>query len=505
MKHFITLCLLLIIIFFSANAQSDNKIIIGKVDSVYSNILGEQRKVWIYTPDMLSGNRDTTQRYPVVYLLDGDGHFESVAGMIQQLSEINGNTICPEMIVVGIPNTDRTRDLTPTHISSDQPMMDSNFSKSTGGGENFVSFIEKELMPHIDSVYPTQPYRTLIGHSFGGLTAMNILTNHTKLFNAYIAIDPSMWYDKERFLAATEKKLTAKKYDGVKLYLGIANTMPEGMTVEKMLKDTTSNTRHIRSIFALDRFIKANAQNGLKFSSKYYADDDHGSVPLISEYDGLRFIFSYYRMKLTIKDFTDSSAAIVAKYKKHYETVSREFGFKVSPPELSINSLGYQALGSKQFSKAAGFFEMNIANYPNSTNVYDSYGDFFASKKDTATAISYYQKALAIKEVDDTRQKLNQMQGKEVFKLSEQELQKYVGVYTFEGITATATFSVKNNALWASVPGEGDFELVPTSPNTFKLKSLEGYKVIFEMDGDKPKGFTSYQPNGTYTATYKKD
>ena len=504
MRHLIPF-LFFTLYYVGAIAQSDNKIVIGKIDSVYSKILGEQRKVWVYTPDMLSGNRDTTQHYPVVYLLDGDGHFESVVGMIQQLSQVNGNTVCPEMIVVGIPNTDRTRDLTPTHIASDPPIMDSNFSKNTGGGENFISFIEKELMPHIDSAYHTQPYRMLVGHSFGGLTVMNVLTNHTKLFNAYIAIDPSMWYDKERFLGVTEKKLKEKKYDGVKMYLGIANTMPDGMTVDKMLKDTTSDTRHIRSIFALDKFIKANPQNGLKFSSKYYADDDHGSVPLVSEYDGLRFIFSFYRLKLTREDFTDSSAAIVAKYKKHYEAVSEGFGFKVSPPELSINSLGYQALGNKQYSKAAAFFEMNITNYPNSNNVYDSYGDFFAVKKDTANAIVYYQKALAIKEVDDTKYKLNQLQGREAFNLSEQDLQKYIGVYVFNDVSTTATLSVKDNSLWASVPGEGDFELVPVSPNTFRLKSLEGYKVVFEMNADKPAGFTSYQPNGTYKATYKKD
>jgi predicted alpha/beta superfamily hydrolase len=125
---------------------------------------------------MFSGNKDTSSRYPVVYLLDADAHFESVVGMIRQLSEINGNTNCPAMIVVAIPNTDRTRDLTPTHIVSDLPNMYSNFSKNTGGGENFVAFMEKELMPHIDSVYPTQPYRLLIGHSFGGLTVICIVT-----------------------------------------------------------------------------------------------------------------------------------------------------------------------------------------------------------------------------------------------------------------------------------------------------------------------------------------
>src|SRR6478672_8935660 len=246
---------------FSAQAQNDNKIVIGKIDSVHSKILGEQRKIWVYTPDMTSGN--SNQHWPVLYLLDGDGHFASVVGMIQQMSQVNGNNVYPEMIVVAIPNTDRTRDLTPTHIASDLPMMDSNFSRNSGGGENFVAFIEKELMPHVDSAYPTAPYKVLIGHSFGGLTVMNILTNHTKLFNAYIAIDPSMWYDKHRFLAATEKNLTQKKYDGTRLYVGIANTMPEGMTLGKVKKDTTSDTRHIRSIFEMDKFLKAHPQNGL--------------------------------------------------------------------------------------------------------------------------------------------------------------------------------------------------------------------------------------------------
>src|SRR4051812_32230438 len=298
------LFMLATVITFAAAAQSDNKIVIGKIDSVYSNILNEQRKVWIYTPDMTSGDHDSSRRYPVLYLLDGDAHFPSVAGLVQQLSQANGNTIYPEMIIVGIPNTDRTRDLTPTPITSDPPMMDSNSSKTSGGGENFVAFMEKELMPHIDSAYPTAPHKVLVGHSFGGLTVMNVLTNHTKLFNSYIAIDPSMWYDHQRFLAATKQKITAKKFDGTRLYVGIANTMPGGMTLDKLKKDTTADTRHIRSIFEMDKFIKGHSQNGLQYTSKYYGDDNHGSVPLISEYDGLRFIFNYYRFNLTGKDFS---------------------------------------------------------------------------------------------------------------------------------------------------------------------------------------------------------
>jgi len=272
-----------------AFAQADNKITIGTIDSIQSKILNEQRKIWVYVPD--SYKPGSKQRYPVVYLLDGDSHFYSVVGMIQQLSQVNGNTIAPEMIVVGILNTDRTRDLTPTHVESAPPILDSASSKTSGGGKHFVSFLEKELIPHIDAAYPTQPYKMLIGHSFGGLTVINILANHAKLFNSYICIDPSMWWDNLNFLKKTKKILAEKSFSGTTLYLGIANTMPDGMDIATALKDTSVETKHIRAILDLEKTLKSGKQSGLRFESKFYPNDDHGSTPFITEYDGLRFIF----------------------------------------------------------------------------------------------------------------------------------------------------------------------------------------------------------------------
>ena len=500
----ICLSILSIIVACANYAQSDNKIVIGKVDSVYSTILKEQRKIWVYVPNMNTGLQNSKQRFPVLYLLDGDAHFNSVVGMIQQLSQVNGNAIFPEMIVVGIPNTDRTRDLTPTHVESDLPMMDSTSSKTSGGGENFAAFLQKELIPHVDSSYLTQPFRVLVGHSLGGLTVMNILTNHNKLFNAYIAIDPSMWYDKERFLKATQQKLAAQKYNGTSLYVGIANTMSEGMTMQKMNKDTSTNTRHIRSIFAMDKFIKANAKNGLRYASKYYGDDDHSSVPLISEYDGLRFIFSWYRLKTAPGDFMSSGTELVKKMKKHYQDVSKEMGYKVSPPEGSINGLGYYALSQKHYDKAIALFEMNIENYPESGNVYDSYADALVAKKDTAAAIANYEKAWAITKSEDTKQKMDQLQGKSTFTVTAKDLAKYVGVFAFEGVDVVATTVMKGEALWVSAPGQGEYELMPSSMHTFTLKNIPGYTLKFEMDGDKPVGLTAIQPNGTYKARPKK-
>jgi tetratricopeptide (TPR) repeat protein len=167
--------------------------------------------------------------------------------------------------------------------------------------------------------------------------------------------------------------------------------------------------------------------------------------------------------------------------KKHYQTVSKEFGFKVSPPEMQINGLGYNALSLKQYPKAAALFEMNIENYPQSGNVYDSYADVLIAQKDTVKAIANYKKAYAITKSEETKHKLDQLEGKSTFTLTAKELEKYVGAFEFETISLSATTLIKANALWISAPGQGDFELVPLSTDAFTIKGMSGYKIQFEM------------------------
>jgi predicted alpha/beta superfamily hydrolase len=406
---------LLFFIFFSfvllqGFAQTDNKIVLGTIDSINSKILHEQRKIWVYVPSSGTADIYAKAKYPVVYLLDGDAHFYSVVGMIHQLSSVNGNSICPEMIVVGILNTDRTRDLTPTHVYVD-PMMqnDSNAIRTSGGGEKFIAFIERELMPHIDSAYPTLTYKTLIGHSFGGLTVMNTLINHKDLFNAYIAIDPSMWWDNKRLLHKAMDVLPKENYQNKTLFLAIANTMNEGMDTAKVRNDTALSTQNIRSILSLNDLLQQNRNNELSYDYKYYMNDNHGSVPLIATYDALHFIFSSFDFRLTTEDIQNFSTNTVTKAEKHYEDVSRHFGFKYNVPEAIINQLGYSAMSQKKMKEAEELFKMNIANYPTSYNVYDSMGDFYAAKGEKEKAIEYYKKALSIKEFAESRNKLNSL------------------------------------------------------------------------------------------------
>ena len=401
---FFAFCLLVNLAF--AQGKEDNQnIVIGKTDSIQSKILGEKRKIWVHVPD-----GGANQKYPVVYVLDGDGHFSSVVGMMQQLSSINGNTMCPKMIVVGIPNTNRTRDLTPTHVDADPPFMDSARAKTSGGGENFIAFIEKELMPHIEAKYPTAPYKMLIGHSFGGLAVMQTFTHHTDLFNSYICIDPSMWWDNGKLLKQTQKVLAEKKFEGKSLYLGIANTMEEGVTINNVEQDTSSNSKHIQAILKLQVAFEKNKQNSLKYKGKYYPDDTHSSAPFITEYDALRFFFDFFPIKITDKDYTDSTGALANKYQNHYANLTKKMGYSLKPDEMEINYMGYDFLGRKIYKTAESLFKLNVQNYPESYNVYDSYADYLIAIDDKANAIIQLKKALGIKENEGSRKKLTELE-----------------------------------------------------------------------------------------------
>ena len=403
------LSILLLILGVTVQGQNtNNHVIAGSIDSIHSKILNEKRKIWVYLPNSNPQTIYAHQRYPVVYLLDGDAHFYSVMGMIQQLSEVNGNSVCPQMIVVGILNTDRTRDLTPTHVAGG-PYLDSVSSSTSGGGENFTAFLEKELIPHIDSLYPTAPYRMLIGHSFGGLMAVNILINHPGIFNSYLAIDPSLWWDNQKLLRQAATVLQQNKFKGKSLFVGVANTMKPGMDTLQVRNDTSLATLHIRSILEFITLLKKNAANGLHADFKYYNDDDHGSVPLIAEYDALHFTFRNYRLP-SFQNLLDSSFNADSAITVHFKNVSVQMGYDVLPPEPLINQLGYTFLQNKMPDKAYLFFEKNIRNYPGSFNAYDSMGDFYDAKANTKKAIEYYSKALKLNDNPETKAKLKKLQ-----------------------------------------------------------------------------------------------
>ncbi|MBL0152665.1 MAG: alpha/beta hydrolase [Chitinophagaceae bacterium] len=231
-------------------------------------------------------------------------------------------------------------------------MADSLVLGKAGGGEDFISFMEKELIPYVDSAYSTQPYRVLIGHSLAGLPVVNSLINHTALFNGYIAIDPSIWWDHEKLLNESADALAKNQYVNTGFFLGIANSMEGANDTTLVKRDTSRLSGQIRSNLKFAKVISGNKQNKLKSKWVYYSQEDHESVPLIATYDALHFIFDFYKLKLTQQDLADTTDALATKIELHYQKVSEQMGYSIYPPEDLVSKLGYKAIEEKQWTRA---------------------------------------------------------------------------------------------------------------------------------------------------------
>ena len=381
---------------FCAKAQENNSFTTGSEKSSPSKILGEQRKVWIHIPNSNGGNDNTDKgRYPVIYLLDGDANFNTVVSITEFMSNAG---LCPPMIVVGILHPDRMTDLT---FGTDKETPGND-----GRGEKFILYVEKELMPYIDSNYPTAPYKIFIGHSVGGLTVVNTLIHHPYLFDAYVSLDGALWWNNQQIVTDAKKILATPNFKGKTLFMALANRMEKGMDTLQVQKDTTEGTELIRSNLEFIKDIFKNKTNQLRFRHAFYENDDHSSVRLIGEYDALRFIFNYYKLKIYDSELENPDFKLDSLLATHYNNISAQMGYLVKPDVSLVNNLGYRMLHLKQLNKAEALFKLNITNYPETANCYDSMGDLYLAKGDTLKAIDSFKKTLSLKAIPETKQKL---------------------------------------------------------------------------------------------------
>ena len=161
---------------------------IGETFTLRSDALGETRRVNVYLP---AGYAEAAAaRYPVLYMPDGGigEDFLHLAGLLQ-ISALNG-TMRP-FLLVGVENTERRRDLTgPTEVADDR-----SIAPRVGGSAAFRRFLAEELVPAIDATYRTTGERALIGESLAGLFVVETYLLEPTLFDTYVAVDPSLWWN----------------------------------------------------------------------------------------------------------------------------------------------------------------------------------------------------------------------------------------------------------------------------------------------------------------------
>ena len=168
---------LIVLTLGTGGVHAAEQISIGQRHTLDSKQMQESRSYMVHTP---AGYAFSTQAFPVLYVLDGDSRFAQLTAIVDFLSE---NARIPPMIVVGVPNTNRGRDLYAPRESSTTP--------EVGGPERSLAFIGDELIPEIDRRYRTRDYRVVAGHSSGAMFALYAMPARPNLFKGYLAINPA--------------------------------------------------------------------------------------------------------------------------------------------------------------------------------------------------------------------------------------------------------------------------------------------------------------------------
>ncbi|MFN8275349.1 MAG: alpha/beta hydrolase-fold protein [Flavobacteriaceae bacterium] len=279
MKKISLIVLLGISLISVAQTKNAKPFVLGYTEELESKILSEKRTINIYLPEGYKTN--DTIHYPVIYLLDGgaDEDFIHTVGLVQynNFSWINR---VPPSIVVGIANTDRKRDFTyPSQVEAEKKRY-----PSSGGSAKFIEFIEKELQPYVEKNYKSTKGKTLIGQSLGGLLATEILFKKPQLFDQYIIISPSLWWNdgsllKENPVWFNENFITKKK-----IYIGVGK---EGIWA------STPTTPHVMEVDAnlLADKLRAAKNKNLTIYFDYMPEEDHATSSHPAVFNAFRLLY----------------------------------------------------------------------------------------------------------------------------------------------------------------------------------------------------------------------
>jgi len=238
--------------------------VLGRVENMYSKILGEDRIINIYLPD--GYNPADTVRYPVIYLLDGsaDEDFIHIAGLVQ-FGSFEWVKQVPQSILIGIANIDRRRDYTfPSTIPGDKMA-----NPTSGHSDAFIRFLESELLPQAEKKYKINGHRTLIGESLGGLLATEILLKKTTLFNKYIIVSPSLWWDNGSLLTLNSAIYSASFNRPTDIYIGVGK--------EGLAPTAVPHVMEVDANVLADK-LSAGKNKSLNIKFDYLPAENHGTI-----------------------------------------------------------------------------------------------------------------------------------------------------------------------------------------------------------------------------------
>ncbi|MBI3714012.1 MAG: alpha/beta hydrolase [Burkholderiales bacterium] len=243
-------------------------LVVGESLEVRSAHMQEQRRINVWLP--AEYQQQTTTAFPVVYMLDGGvgEDFLHIAGLMQ-VSIANG-TMRP-FILVGIENTVRRRDMT----GPSENVLDKRDIPNLGGSAQFRRFIAEELIPEITQRYRTTGERALVGESLAGLFTIETLVEAPDLFQSYVAIDPSLWWNDMRLTQRFAEQLKAQPR--LEKHVYIASSSAPGME---------------RAIKPFADILTLQKPEGLKWFYEHYSIENHATIYHPAALKAFRLLFA---------------------------------------------------------------------------------------------------------------------------------------------------------------------------------------------------------------------
>ena len=363
----------------AARAEAQDSVRVPWVrEALTSARLHEERALLVATPD---GYRAGADSFPVLVLLDADDRAQFEAAIANAKFLASRNEI-PGLLIVGITNgKDRTHDMTPAATGRTAERF-----PTAGGAAAFEDFLTDEVLPFVRGKYRARAGTILAGHSFGGLFGLYVAATRPHPYMGIIAMSPSLWWNDSTLVVSYADGI-ARLASGPRLFV----------TSGAFEKGIDRPTRHF--IARLDSLKPQRASYGYLG----LADATHGLTPVPSLIAGLRFVFepvSVARLPISrLGPDADSAAVVnaVLASETSYARGARSLSLPGKLPEGLINGFGYAVLrNSKLPAVAVWMFARNVANYPGSANVYDSYGDGLVAAGDTTAAIAQYRRAVEL-------------------------------------------------------------------------------------------------------------
>ena len=336
---------------------------IGAIHKVNSKVLNEERQIIISLPE---GYEKSNASYPVLYLTDGFQNIEHVRGSVELLTRTGH---IPPIIIVGIKSVDRVRDNTYTKSTND---------KRGGGGSKFLTFLESELIPHIDSTYRTNDFKVLEGHSLGGLFAAATLLEKPNLFQGYIIMSPALWWNGEELTKKAKIFFTDHPNLEKTVFFGIG-------------KDESSKDFGMRK--ELTNFIdvfKTNNMIAIDYDHMEFENEGHMSSTLLSNYHGLRHVFSDLKYSNEFVSNFSKDAFI-----KKEEELTLKYGESAKRTAETYYGLG-TAIFQENLPGAITVFKRSVEVYPYDINLITTLARLYEKNQDIDNAIDTYKLAIEV-------------------------------------------------------------------------------------------------------------